>query len=525
MVSGQSAYNYDLELEKMTLDPSISQYSFRAAGSPGATATADWVARTFRSLGLESQKESFEFTAWKITSPPKLFIDPDNNPATEADQIQLGSFIPKHMAYPTGRDGVFAQIVILPLPNQGEDFPTGFWNKFSTKGQIVLVGREFSSVPSWRENYISKMRAEPPSAIIHTWWFSENSWVPPYSASQEGRLYWFPGSELRYWDMKISVGMLNYVDGFKIRTLAEQGTVSASVVIDATVDKGSHYNVVARLAGLDANRIILFSSHYDSVMTAGFGDDGAGTAGLLELARIFATAKRTGAYNPPYTLMFTAFTAEELWLIGSSYFVKQHKSEMDDFLAVLNLDPIGSDRLLVSESPSNLHETVVEAARELGIPVTVIPREEASSDNWSFELPKERQDAIEYAWGVSVGLSDVEARPAVWLGSTPLSWSDSIYGKAGWAHTPYDNSTSTQAYGWMKPESIEAHLKVAALTSVKLATIAATATEQVSSTPSSATRQPLVDANIVYLIPLVALIFILPALYLIKNRSKKPVHS
>ena len=325
--------------------------------------------------------------------------------------------------------------------------------------------------------------------------------------------------------MKISVGMVNYADGFKIRTLAEKATVSARVVIDATADKGSHYNVAARLAGSDTNKTILFSSHYDSVMTAGFGDDGAGTAGLLELARVFAAAKRTGAYNLPCTLMFVAFGAEELWLIGSSYFVKQHKSEMDDFLAVLNLDPIGSDRLLVSESPSNLHETVVEAARELGIPITVIPRAEASSDNWSFELPKERQDAIEYAWGVSVGLSDVEARPAVWLGSSPLSWSDSIYGKAGWAHTPYDNSTSTQAYGWMKPESMEAQLKVTALSAVRLATPDATATEQVSSTLSSATRQPVVDANIVYLVPLVALIIMLPALYLIKNRSKKPVHS
>jgi L-asparagine transporter-like permease len=74
----------------------------------------------------------------------------------------------------------------------------------------------------------------------------------------------------------------------------------------------------------------------------------------------------------------------------------------------------------------------------------------------------------------------------------------------------------------MRPESMEAQLKVAALSAVKLATPAATTTEQVSSTLSSATRQPVVDANIVYLVPLVALIIILPALYVIKNRSRKP---
>jgi len=66
-------------------------------------------------------------------------------------------------------------------------------------------------------------------------------------------------------------------------------------------------------------------------------------------------------------------------------------------------------------------------------------------------------------------------------------------------HTRYDNSTSTQAYGWMKPESIEAHLKVAALSAIKLATHVATTAEPVSSTLSSVTREPMVDANIEHL--------------------------
>ena len=61
-INGTNAYNYDLELENMTLNHTISGYSFRSSGSVGANATAEWIQEKFESFGLETQAEAFQFT-------------------------------------------------------------------------------------------------------------------------------------------------------------------------------------------------------------------------------------------------------------------------------------------------------------------------------------------------------------------------------------------------------------------------------------------------------------------------------
>jgi len=41
-------------------------------------------------------------------------------------------------------------------------------------------------------------------------------------------------------------------------------------------------------------------------------------------------------------------------------------------------------------------------------------------------------------------------------------------GTPGWIHTAYDNSTSTETFSWVEPEDLEAHIKVAALTIMRV---------------------------------------------------------
>jgi len=41
-------------------------------------------------------------------------------------------------------------------------------------------------------------------------------------------------------------------------------------------------------------------------------------------------------------------------------------------------------------------------------------------------------------------------------------------GTPGWIHTAYDNSTSTETFSWIEPEDLEAHIKVAALTIMRV---------------------------------------------------------
>lgn len=154
-------------------------------------------------------------------------------------------------------------------------------------------------------------------------------------------------------------------------------------------------------------------------------------------------------------------------------------------LGVMNLDPIGSEVLLVSKTESDLSQAVVGAAHDLGVQVTTVPRDEASSDNWSFDNPADRDQAISWTWGQNLGIADASPTPAVWLGSYPLQWTDtSPTGEHGWIHTPYDNSTSTN-HGWMAASNMQAQLRVVALAVMRIAPATSFTSTSFTSTAST----------------------------------------
>ncbi len=98
------------------------------------------------------------------------------------------------------------------------------------------------------------------------------------------------------------------------------------------------------------NNYIVIGAHYDHL---GFGahgslgeetpeihngadDNASGTAGVLELARIWS---KTNTLHG--NLIFIAFAGEELGLLGSSYFVEHSPYELSKTTAMFNMDMIG----------------------------------------------------------------------------------------------------------------------------------------------------------------------------------------
>jgi hypothetical protein len=115
-------------------------------------------------------------------------------------------------------------------------------------------------------------------------------------------------------------------------------------------------NVVAILPGTSPalrGEVVVIGAHYDHLGLGGFGamdpdssgrvhngadDNASGTAALLEVARQLA-----GRQPPPArTIVFVAFSGEELGTLGSSYFV-QHPvlQPVDSIYAMLNMDMVG----------------------------------------------------------------------------------------------------------------------------------------------------------------------------------------
>jgi hypothetical protein len=241
---------------------------------------------------------------------------------------------------------------------------------------------------------------------------------------------------------------VNYDDGLLIRSRESSVDVSAKVVIDAVVDAGPHYNVVGKLTGYgEPDKLLVVSSHYDTVMCAGFCDNGAGTAGVIELAHVFTEAVKEGLYYPNFTILFVAFAAEEIGLVGSINYIAQHKVDMEDVIAVINIDSIGSDILEVTETELNhgidLDQVVLDAARDLGIGARLIERDQ--SDETAFLHPPNGDNILMYWWDKTLGISDAHPiRSSSMLSSSPLFYRDMwSLGTPGWIHTSNDKSTTT----------------------------------------------------------------------------------
>jgi len=472
LVNGSRAYNYDLDLENIA----FKYPAFRSSGSTGASETTNWIKDQFENFGLETWLEPFNFTTWNLSSQPSLVIDDDGNQGTTGDQTTINSFRSAHYSWPTPEGGTFADLVILPLPDADNrsDLATKSinmteWNAIDATGKIVLVGYEVGWCQGGSQAYVDKISAQPPAAIIRTWWYDWMSFVPDFFSSGGGRPLGYP----YYWNIGIPMGSVYYQDGLWIKNRESTMDVSTSFSIESVIDTGNHYNVVGKISGYkNPEKLVIISGHYDTIMSGGFCDNGAGTAGVIELAKVFTDAVKEGFYKPKYTLLFIAIAGEELGLVGSINYIKQHKNEMADIIAVINLDCIGSDELYVTETdPTNgfdLDELILEAADDLGITATL--EEPGGSDQEAFRSPSWAEDIYYWYWGLEADIADATpVNSSALLISYPLIYyNEWDIGAPGWIHTSYDNSTSTTTLDWVEEEDLENHIKVAALTIIRV---------------------------------------------------------
>ena len=107
-------------------------------------------------------------------------------------------------------------------------------------------------------------------------------------------------------------------------------------------------NVIGVIPGKSRkDEFVVFSGHYDHLgigkpdknqdsIFNGANDDAAGTTAVMMLARYFSEMK-----NNERTLIFVAFTAEEIGGFGSRYFSKQMNP--DKVVAMFNIEMIGTE--------------------------------------------------------------------------------------------------------------------------------------------------------------------------------------
>jgi hypothetical protein len=458
-VDGPSIWSNATSLEQI----GASYSAYRCAGSAGANSSADWILSRFQELGLESWKEGFEFHGWDLSSDPTLRITYNNGSSTE--DSTLTSFEAEQFSASTPPGGAEGEVVILPLPSSSSysafaslSFDASSWQDLNIHDRIVLVGREVRWNADYEAGLVEKLH-EGPAALV---FFYSQPWTSPFevmfSASSGGRP--LSGFGSYFHDLNVPVGSLNAEDADRVLERLEEGSVSGRISIDSREGVWTQQNVVAFLPGeSESPERVLLTAHYDSVMDPGFCDNAASVATMIEVASKLVAMKGSGDLGHTSSIVFIAFTGEELGLVGSNYYFAMHASELDRVKAVINIDCLGAGTMTrTSTEPYqgvDLDGVVDSYADEVGIASIF---EDGSSDHSSFIYPNQVAMQIDSRWGMGPQI-DLDAEPvtgSISIFSAPLTLLDPYpAGVPGWIHTSRDSSSFCSSSGWVTESNLE----------------------------------------------------------------------
>lgn len=356
----------------------------RRTGSKGADAAAEYIAREFKTYGLAPAGTNNSFIQpFEFVSDVTLA---DGNSITVTTGGVKHSFVVDTDVRPLGfstSGSVAGQVVFAGYGITAEEKSYDDYAGIDVKGKIVMMLRynpdpdnqhsEFARYSAIRYK-ASKAKEMGASGIILV--------TGPVDADEDNLM------KLAFDNSMGNAGIVavNLTRTAADRILASSGFTIASLQdsINSTLSprsfelKGTHVdlsvqlmeirktgrNVVGMLEGSDPalkNEIVVVGAHYDHLGWGGPGsgslfpdtiaihngadDNGSGTVGLLELAQYFASTRS----QLRRSMLFIAFSGEELGLLGSGYFVAHPTVTLDNIVTMVNMDMIGRlhDRKLI----------------------------------------------------------------------------------------------------------------------------------------------------------------------------------
>ncbi len=196
----------------------------------------------------------------------------------------------------------------------------------------------------------------------------------------------------------------NDIDDNLLPSSFEMKGIRARLNVDVSRADKKGKNVLAYLpprGSAGDEELVIIGAHYDHVglgrryslasqevrgvqIHNGADDNASGTAGVLELARVF-----TARTDLERGILFAAFAGEEMGLLGSSHYARNPTLSLEKSVAMLNMDMIGrlrNDRLYVGGvgSSPEFEAKLEELAAAHGLTLSFSFSLENSSDHISF---------------------------------------------------------------------------------------------------------------------------------------------
>lgn len=351
----------------------------RGAGTPELDKAADYIARQFRTLGLQpvggSYYQPFPMTvSARLGRGNSLFYEDGSG----RYQLQLHEDFRPLSFSPSG--AVEAPVVFvgygITAPEYGYDDYAGV----DAKGKIVLVLRHEPQEFDEKSLFGGKVythHAQLESKAINAKFHGARAVLfvadRHNHAGEEDQLDKFSdsvgpaGPGIPFVQVKAAVAarwlalagksleeLGKAIDQeLRPQSFALPETLRVALRVDVQREVRMVRNVVGYLPGATSEYVIL-GAHYDHLGLGyqfsmapsqagtphlGADDNASGTAGLIELARWFASRPR-----PKRGILFLAFAGEEHGLLGSSYYANHPLLPLKDAVAMINLDMIGRPR-------------------------------------------------------------------------------------------------------------------------------------------------------------------------------------
>jgi hypothetical protein len=383
----------------------------RGVDTPGIKLAANYIAKEFAQYRLKatgddnSYLQSFEVTVGvDVKEPSKLALGDGLAAALREEWIPLGF---------SASNRVEAEVVFAGYGITAKDYGYDDYAGIDVKDKIVVVLRyepppkdeksPFKKFPGYSVH--SALRTKANNARDHGAVGMILVDLNP-SADEKTELLstratvWRGGNSLLAAQLKRSVAEKWFADrGLPLQVLKEKidreekpasmALDNAKVVLQVTLEevRRSTDNVAAILPGSDPNlkdEYVVIGAHYDHLGFGEFGalmpqaqgrihhgadDNASGTAVLLDLARRLSRLQ----LKPARSIVFVAFSAEELGLYGSRHFVERWPA-IASTKTMVNLDMVGrlrDKRLTVfgARSGKNLGAIVGDSARQLGLDI------------------------------------------------------------------------------------------------------------------------------------------------------------
>lgn len=334
--SGTAALQHVLALSQ--------QIGPRVTGSSADARAADYMAEQLRRFGYAVERQAFPIVFFDEASPPALTVIGSAQAGVPAVALIYSA--------PTSADGLEAEVVPAGL-GRDEDL-----RGRRLDGKIALIER---GQVFFRVKVANAAAAGAAAVIVY------NDRPGP---AQPGTLV-EPSA--------IPAVMISQDDGQRLLQLTRAGPVRIRLQVRTIVERRTSHNVIGIKRGTRVpSEIVVVGGHADSVKgSPGANDNASGIAAMLEAARVLAGVPTAR------TIHFIGFGAEEIGLVGSSFYVRNRSGTV---VGIVNMDMVGRGPGLMignTRGEGPLVDLAERVARRLGLRVARI--REDRSDHLPFE--------------------------------------------------------------------------------------------------------------------------------------------